>query len=47
MEWARISDQDALFIKIDFEKACDRIEWYFITSMLQALGFGFYFVNII
>lgn len=34
MEWAHVSNQNALFIKIDFVKAYDRIEWLFIISML-------------
>lgn len=45
MEWAHSSNQDALFIKIDFDKAYDRIEWFFINVMLLALGFGPYFIS--
>lgn len=45
MKWARISGQDVLFIKIDFEKAYDRIEWRYILSMLKALGFGPVFIQ--
>ena len=44
MEWERVSNQEAMFIKIDFEKAYDRIEWNFILSMLQALGFFHVFI---
>ena len=40
MEWAHKSKQKAIFLKIDFSKAYDRIEWPFILAMLQALGFG-------
>lgn len=40
MEWAHSYNQDALFSKIDFEKAYDQIEWNFIIDMLEALGFG-------
>ena len=40
MEWTCISNQQAMFIKIDFEKAYDRIEWLFILSILRALGFS-------
>ena len=40
MEWARHSKQQAIFLKIDFAKAYDRIEWPFILTMLEALGFG-------
>jgi hypothetical protein len=45
MEWARQSKQAALFLKIDFAKAYDRIEWPFILAMLQALGFGPQFLH--
>jgi hypothetical protein len=31
---------DALFIKIDFEKEYDLVEWSFILAMLKALSFG-------
>ena len=45
MEWARKSKQKAIFLKIDFSKAYDRIEWPFILAMLQALGFGPNFIQ--
>lgn len=45
MEWARRSNQKVVFIKIDFAKAYDRIEWPFILAMLQALGFGLNFIE--
>ena len=34
MEWARKSKQKAIFLKIDFSKAYDHIEWPFILAML-------------
>lgn len=45
MKWVLSSNQDALFIKIDFEKAYDKIEWFFIIGMLSALGFDPYFIS--
>ena len=39
MEWARDTGQLALFLKIDFDKACDNIDWSFITYMSICLGF--------
>lgn len=38
MEWDHSFDHEALFIKIDFEKVYDQIEWNFIFDMLHALG---------
>lgn len=35
-----------MFIKIDFEKAYDQIEWPSILAMLQALGFRPFFIQI-
>ena len=40
MEWNRKSNQHTMFLKFDFAKAYDPIEWPFILAMLQALGFG-------
>lgn len=45
MEWDRISGQNIIFIKIDFEKAYDCIEWWFILSMLKVLCFRPMFIN--
>ena len=45
MEWAHKSKQKAIFLKIDFAKAYDRIEWPFLLGMLQALRFGPNFIQ--
>jgi len=45
MEWVQKFSQEALFIKINFEKAYDRIELNFILTMLKALGFGPLFLH--
>jgi hypothetical protein len=38
MEWAHCSSFDGLFIKIAFKKVNKRVDWFFILSMLKALG---------
>jgi hypothetical protein len=40
MGWACESSQESLFLKIDFDKAYDRIYWSFITKLMPCLGFG-------
>ena len=45
MEWDRVMQQATLFVKIEFQKAYDIIEWNFIISMLKALRFGQYFIH--
>ena len=42
-----MSNQNNLFLKIDFAKAYDQIECPFILSMLQALGFGPNFIQFV
>lgn len=42
-----MSHQSVLLIKIDFEKAYNRIKWQFILAMLKALGFVPIFINFI
>ncbi|KAL3698101.1 hypothetical protein R1sor_012177 [Riccia sorocarpa] len=39
-DWARISNQKCMFIKLDFVKAYDRIEHGFLLATLEALGFS-------
>lgn len=34
------SGQDFVFVKIDFDKAYDRLEWSFILRCMEAMGFG-------
>jgi hypothetical protein len=47
MEWDLALGMDALFIEIDFEKACDQVEWAFTLAMLKAPEFGPYFITCI
>ncbi|KAL3696899.1 hypothetical protein R1sor_010975 [Riccia sorocarpa] len=39
-DWARISGQNILFLKLDFFKAYDRIEQGFLLDTLSAMGFS-------
>lgn len=39
-EQEREIGQPALFLKIEFDKACNQIDWTFITDMLDLPGFG-------
>jgi hypothetical protein len=34
------SDQKCLFLKLDYEKAYDRVVWHFLENMLVSGGFG-------
>lgn len=46
MEWAHLSHHDMFFyIKVDFDKAYDHIEWWFILAMFKALGFRLDFIQ--
>lgn len=40
MEWVQETSQQCLVLKIDFDKAYDRIDWSFISELLSCLGFG-------
>lgn len=40
LEWAKKSQQEVCFMKIDVEKAYDRVEWHFIMDSLSVASFG-------
>lgn len=37
LEWARETGQQTHFLKIDFHKAYDQVDWTFVTKMLTCL----------
>jgi hypothetical protein len=39
LEWAEESGQDLVLLLLDFEKTFDRIEWGFLFTTLEKLGF--------
>jgi hypothetical protein len=47
MKWARYLGLKGLFIKLDFRKAYDWVEWSFILAKFQALGFGQFFIWVV
>lgn len=46
MEWVIHSKKSVVFVKIDFTKVYDHIEWPFILVMLHALGLGLLSFNL-
>nr|KUM48543.1 hypothetical protein ABT39_MTgene4558 [Picea glauca]QHR87126.1 hypothetical protein Q903MT_gene1135 [Picea sitchensis] len=47
MEWERSQGLEVVFIKIDFSKAYDRVEWPFIVAMLKTLWVYPLFVKVV
>lgn len=41
----RITKQKGILLKLDFEKAFDKVNWDFLVEILEARGFGTLFVN--
>ncbi|KAL3692735.1 hypothetical protein R1sor_006386 [Riccia sorocarpa] len=39
-EWAQVTDQDVIFVKLDFMKAYDRVAHNFLWDTLRAMGMG-------
>jgi hypothetical protein len=46
MAWAEFSEQDLIFLKLDFSKAYDRVDWQFLFGALCNFGFPEEFVAI-
>ncbi|KAL3699503.1 hypothetical protein R1sor_017525 [Riccia sorocarpa] len=46
-EWAKWTDQKALFVKLDFIKAYDRVDHTFLWMVLEKLGFDQTFLSLV
>nr|XP_025670679.1 uncharacterized protein LOC112770555 [Arachis hypogaea] len=40
VQWIKMRKKEAVIIKLDFQKAYDRIRWSFVDLMLQKMDFG-------
>ena len=47
LSWAKKSKQDTIFLKLDFSKAFDRVDWRFLFLIMTRMGFPFSFINLV
>lgn len=47
IDWARHSQHDLIFLKLDFRKAYDRVDWTFLFDAMAKLGFPDGFVQMV
>ncbi|XP_016194949.1 uncharacterized protein LOC107635914 [Arachis ipaensis] len=40
VQWIKLKKKEAAIIKLDFQKAYDRVKWSFVDLVLQKMGFG-------
>ncbi|XP_057760578.1 uncharacterized protein LOC130980956 [Arachis stenosperma] len=40
VNWLKVRKKEAAIIKLDFQKAYDRVKWSFVEIVLQKMGFG-------
>jgi hypothetical protein len=45
IHFAKINKQKSIILKINFEKACDRVSWAFLQELLISRGFGMIWSN--
>ncbi|KAL3684212.1 hypothetical protein R1sor_002234 [Riccia sorocarpa] len=46
-EWAETTCQKSIFLKLDFVKAYDRVNYNFLWSVLATMGFGDHFISLL
>jgi hypothetical protein len=47
IDYAKRSNQDLVFLKLDYRKAFDRVEWDFLFACLQRFGLAGQFIDLI
>ena len=48
VSWAKKSRQDSIFLKLDFSKAFDRVDWQFLLNIMSSrMGFLQPFINLV
>jgi hypothetical protein len=47
MEWATHSDQPLIFLKLDFSKAYDMVDWPFLFQAMEKMGFPEGFIDMV
>ena len=47
ISWARKSQQESIFLKLDFSKAFDRVNWQFLFNAMSRMGFPQLFTNMV
>ncbi|XP_016177603.1 uncharacterized protein LOC107619879 [Arachis ipaensis] len=40
VQWLKLKKKSSRIIKLDFQKAYDRVKWSFVDIVLQKMGFG-------